>query len=224
MTKAVATTSTKTTTKTSKKTVKSTPVVEEPVVEQVVEQTPATETTEAVVVESTEVQVETETIRSRLEHLIKNKQELIADLKREIVELKRLQRDHELAVKDASKRGKKKRVRDDSTPRKPSGFASPVVVSDELYSFLANFGVTKGDPIARTDVTRYITSYIKEHNLQNPEHRREIMPDATLSKIFGEPMEHKDPNDTNSPKVFTYLKLQKYLSAHFPKSKANTSA
>jgi hypothetical protein len=30
-------------------------------------------------------------------------------------------------------------------------------------------------------------------------------------------MEPKDPNDENSPLVYTYLKLQKYLSAHFPK-------
>lgn len=216
MTKAAVTTSTPKT-KTSKKVVKSTPVeetvaptVNEPVAAPVVE---APATTEL----ATEVAPVEETVRSRLDQLIKNKQELIAELKREIVELKRVQRDHDLAVKEASKRGKKKRVQRDDTNRKPSGFASPVVVSDELYSFLANFGVKHGEPIARTDVTRYITSYIKEHDLQNPEHRREIIPDATLKKVFGEPMEHKDPNDTNSPLVFTYLKLQKYLSAHFPK-------
>lgn len=222
MNKAATSTSTSKVTKT-KKAVKSSPQVEEtPQVEvsQVVEpvQTDVVEVSQDAV-------VETETVRSRLDRLIKSKQELIVELKREIVELKRVQRDHDLAVKEASKRGKKKRVvRDDAAPRKPSGFASPVVVSDELYSFLANFGVKKGDPIARTDVTRHITSYIKEHNLQNPEHRREIVPDATLKKIFGEPLEHKDPNDTSSPKVFTYLKLQKYLSAHFPKSAASLAS
>ena len=220
MNKAATSTSISKTTKTSKKAVKSTPVVEEtPLVEVSV---PAVETTTETVVETV---VETETVRSRLDRLVKSKQELIVELKREIVELKRVQRDHDLAVKEASKRGKKKRaVRDDANPRKPSGFASPVVVSDELYSFLANFGVKKGDPIARTDVTRHITSYIKEHDLQNPEHRREIIPDASLKKIFGEPLEHQDPNDTDSPKVFTYLKLQKYLSAHFPKSAATIAA
>lgn len=219
-----AATSTSKTTKTSKKAVKSTPQVEETVVETTPVVEPVVAATTDVVESTTAEVVETETVRSRLDRLIKSKQELIAELKREIVELKRVQRDHDLAIKEASKRGKKKRaVRDDAAPRKPSGFASPVVVSDELYSFLANFGVKKGEPIARTDVTRHITSYIKEHNLQNPEHRREIVPDATLKKIFGEPLEHQDPNDTNSPKVFTYLKLQKYLSAHFPKSAAATA-
>lgn len=219
MTKAAATTSTtKSTTKSTKKVVK-TPVVEEQVVQptETVTET-VTEVEQVPTQETAEVVVETETVRSRLERLIKSKQELISELKREIVELKRLQRDHELAVKDASKKSKKKRQqRDDSVPRKPSGFASPVVVSDQLYSFLETFGVKKGEPIARTDVTRFITSYIKDHNLQNPEHRREIVPDATLKQIFGEPMERKDPNDESSPLVYTYLKLQKYLSAHFPK-------
>ena len=86
-----------------------------------------------------------------------------------------------------------------------------------MYKFLDKYGVKKGDPIARTDVTRFITTYIKEHDLQNPEHRREIVPDATLKKLFGPAMEPKDPNDANSPLVYTYLKLQRYLSPHFPK-------
>ena len=210
-----------TTTKTSKarkivqKTVEPTVVVPEPVTEEVV----ATETpvaTEAPV--DTEAQVELDTMKQRFERLIKSRQDHINELKREIAEIRKMQRDHEHAIKDASKKSKKKKaLREDSTPRKPSGFASPVTVSDDLYTFLERFGVTRGEPIARTDVTRHITQYIKENDLQNPEHRREIVPDATLKKLFGEPMELKDPNDTNSPMVYTYLKLQRYLSSHFPK-------
>jgi len=82
---------------------------------------------------------------------------------------------------------------------------------------LSQFGVKKGDPIARTDVTKYITTYIKEKDLQNPEYRREILPDATLKKLFGEPLERKNPEDESSALVYTYLRLQKYLSPHFPK-------
>jgi len=187
--------------------------VAETVAETVTESVVATET----VAETTEVEA-VESMRQRFERLIKAKQELMSQLKSEVQELRKMQRDHEVALKEASKKSKKKKLqRDESNPRKPSGFASPVVVSDELYSFLAKYNVKKGDPVARTDVTRYITSYIKEHDLQNPEHRREIVPDATLSKLFGPALEPKDPNDENSPKVYTYLKLQRYLSAHFPK-------
>ena len=188
-------------------------VVEEPVIIE----TPAVE--EPVVVETPVVEETTEvdSMKQRFERLIKTKQDLLIELKREVQELKKMQRDHELALKEASKRSRKKRVRDENSTRKPSGFASPVVVSDELYSFLESFGVKKGDPIARTDVTRYVTTYIKDKDLQNPENRREIVPDTVLDRLFGPAMEHKDPNDATSPLVYTYLKLQRYLSQHFPK-------
>lgn len=216
------TTSTKTATKTTR--AKATPKVKETPVEPVSVPT-VTETvtvtepvTEPVTVTETVAVVETDSMKQRFERLIKSKQDFMNDLKREIQELRKMQRDHEHEVKDASKKSKRKKAqRDDANPRKPSGFASPVVVSDDLYSFLSQFGVKNTDPIARTDVTRYITSYIKDKDLQNPEHRREIMPDAALKKLFGPAIEPKDPNDPKSPLVYTYLKLQRYLSPHFPK-------
>jgi chromatin remodeling complex protein RSC6 len=178
---------------------------------------PETTVEETTVPETTEV-LETESMRERFDKLIKSKLDLMAELKKEVQELRKMQRDHEHALKDAAKKSKKKKsMRDENNPRKPSGFASPVVVSDELYNFLTQFGVKKSDPIARTDVTKYITTYIKEKDLQNPEYRREIIPDATLKKLFGEPQERKNQDDENSPLVYTYLRLQKYLSPHFPK-------
>jgi len=196
------TTQAKTTTKTTKKTVK--------------KEVPTETVTPTETVAQTET-VEVNSMKQRFENLIKAKSELVLELKREIQELRKMQRDHETVVKAASKKTKKKKSRDENSTRKPSGFASPVVVSDDLYTFLSQFGVKKGDPIARTDVTRHITNYIKEKDLQNPEHRREIIPDAALKKLFGPAIEPKDPNDPKSPLVYTYLKLQRYLSAHFPK-------
>lgn len=217
MNKTATTSSTKTrSTRTVKPKATVEPVVEATVSEPVVEATPVVETAVTTVAE-TEVSAD-ESIKQRLEKLIKSKQEYMLELKREVQELRRLQRDHEHALKDASKRSKKKKSqRDASSTRKPSGFASAVVVSDELYGFLAQFGVKHGDPIARTDVTRHITSYIKEHDLQNPDYRREILPDAALGTLFGPAIEPKDPNNPDSPKVYSYMRLQKYLSNHFPK-------
>lgn len=218
MNKAATTSSTKTrsTKAKAKAVVETLPVVEPVVVEPVVVE-PVVETVTETVVETEEVMTE-ESIKQRLDRIIKAKQEYMLELKREIQELRKLQRDHEHALKDASKKSKKKKVpRDTSNPRKPSGFASAVVVSDELYDFLGQFGVKRGDPIARTDVTRHITAYIKQHDLQNPDYRREILPDAALGKLFGPAIELKDPNDPNSVKVYSYMRLQKYLSSHFPK-------
>ena len=214
------TTSTKATAKTTKKItkVKEVPVEPAPVPTPVVEPTPTPVETVTETVAEAET-TDATSMKQRFELMIKSRQTLMNDLKREIQELRKMQRDHEHAVKEASKKSKKKKTQsDDATPRKPSGFASPVIVSDDLYSFLSQFGVKKGDPIARTDVTRHITSYIKEKDLQNPDHRREIVPDAALHKLFGPAIEPKDPNDANSPLVYTYLKLQIYLSPHFPKN------
>ena len=167
-------------------------------------------------------------------------------LKSQVQELRRLQREHDQLVKDAAKKNKKKKLpRDFTKPRRSTGFAEPVIVSDELYSFLVKtkatmkdpkftpsnqeehdnwprVAVKSGVPVARTDVTSHISKYIKEHNLQNPQERREIVPDATLRKIFSEPVEESKSDATK--KVYTYLKLQKYVNHHFPARKTETTA
>ena len=159
-------------------------------------------------------------------------------LKSQIQELRRLQRDHEILIKEASKKNKKKKiVKDFTKPRRSTGFAEPVIVSDELYTFLTKTKATMKDPkfvpssqeehnnwpripvksgvpVARTDVTSHISKYIKDNNLQNPQERREIIPDAALRKIFSDPVE--DSKTDASKKVYTYLKLQKYVNHHFP--------
>jgi len=170
---------------------------------------------------STETSPPLDSLKSRFNNLIIAKQNLITDLKREIKELRNIQREYDSSLRIAQKvnNTKKKALRDISNTRKPSGFASPVFVSDDLYTFLERYSVKRGEPIARTDVTRYIAQYIKDNDLQNPDARREILPDAVLLNLFGSPQEHRDPSDPNSPKVFTYLRLQKYLTPHFPKKK-----
>jgi hypothetical protein len=166
-------------------------------------------------------------------------------LKTEVQELRKLQREHEQLVKDASRKNKKKKLpRDFTKPRRSTGFAEPVIVSNELYAFLVKtkatmkdstftpknqeehdnwprVAVKAGTPVARTDVTSHISRYIKEHNLQNPSERREIVPNASLKTIFSEPVE---PSKSDASKnVYTYLKLQKYVNHHFPSRKTEAT-
>ena len=86
--------------------------------------------------------------------------------------------------------------------RVPSGFVRPTKISDELAKFL---GKPVGTEMARTDVSRHINSYIRHHNLQDPQNGRRINPDAKLRSILsiGE-------NDE-----LTYFNLQKYMKHHF---------
>lgn len=59
--------------------------------------------------EVTATDAQTTSLKMRFDTLIKSKQDLMNDIKREIQELRKMQRDHEHAVKDASKRSKKKK-------------------------------------------------------------------------------------------------------------------
>ena len=89
--------------------------------------------------------------------------------------------------------------------RAPSGFVKPSGISKELAKFL---GVAEDTMIARTDVTKLITSYVKDHNLQDPTNGRKINPDTKLSNLLG----------VKSSDEVTYFNLQKYMKPHFVKA------
>ena len=105
-------------------------------------------------------------------------------------------------IKQSQKVAKKKRKNGN---RAPSGFVKPTRISDELASFL---GVEKGVEMARTDVTKEITAYIRAHSLQDKDNGRQISPDAKLKGLL----------QIGGDDVLTYFNLQKYMSPHFAKS------
>ncbi len=61
-----------------------------------------------------------------------------------------------------------------------------------------------GSMVARTEVTKYLIKYIKEHSLQNKENKRIIAPDKKLSELL----------ECGEDEV-TYFNLQKYMNKHF---------
>ena len=61
--------------------------------------------------------------------------------------------------------------------------------------------VVGSDPLPRGQMVSRVWDYIKQHNLQNPENRREILADDKLKPIFG-----KD-------KV-TMFEMNRYLAQH----------
>ena len=85
---------------------------------------------------------------------------------------------------------------------KPSGFAKPGYISPELCNFL---GKPNGTEMARTDVTRFLTTYIKDHDLQNKENKKEIICDAALSGLL----------KPNKDDIITYFNLQSYMKRHY---------
>lgn len=124
----------------------------------------------------------------------------IASLKSEFRNLeKRSIRELKVAQKANAKRKRK------STNRAPSGFVKPTLISNELASFLNK---PVGTEMARTEVTREINGYIREHNLQDKENGRKINPDKKLASLL----------KITSGDELTYFNLQRYMSPHFAKS------
>ena len=84
-----------------------------------------------------------------------------------------------------------------------SGFLKPVKISSEMAKFT---GWKPEDLKSRVDVTKFICNYIREHKLQNPEDRRQIVADKKLSKLL-------DYNEGDKP--LTYYRIQTYMKKHF---------
>ena len=108
-----------------------------------------------------------------------------------------------VAAQKASSKRKKR-----TTTRSPSGFVKPTRISDELASFLSK---PSGTEMARTDVTRDINKYIREHGLQDKDNGRKINPDSKLSTLL----------KVGKGDVLTYFNLQRYMSPHFAKAGAS---
>ena len=93
----------------------------------------------------------------------------------------------------------------DAADRKPSGFARPSPLSDQLCDVL---GVEKGTEMPRTTVTRMICKIIKDNGINDAVNKRQIdlsKPQAQALKALLVP----EPGAT-----ITYFNLQKYLKKH----------
>ncbi|NBO55718.1 MAG: hypothetical protein EBU84_14275 [Actinobacteria bacterium] len=121
-----------------------------------------------------------------------------------VAELKRLEKRVARLQKEADKRRRKSKKPvegEEAKPRKLSIFELPTPLSNELCSFL---GVSNGSKESRSNVTKAITSYVKQHNLKN---KHTIAPDAKLTSLLR----------VKEGEVLTYFNLQRYLNPHYLK-------
>ena len=63
--------------------------------------------------------------------------------------------------------------------------------------------------MARTEVTKHLTKYIKAHNLQDQSDKRKILPDKKLKTLLKLPKGEQ----------VTYFNLQKWMKPHFASAK-----
>jgi chromatin remodeling complex protein RSC6 len=128
-----------------------------------------------------------------------------------ITESKKLEKRAAKLQKLADKRKRKVRTEgEEGKPAKPSIFKVPTAITPALCAFM---GLPAGSLESRANVSKYITTYVREHNLKDAKHG--INPDGPLKKLLtnlkdGEPL--------------TYFNLQKYLNIHYIKAAAPSTA
>ena len=99
------------------------------------------------------------------------------------------------AVKAAKAKGGKAEPAASPGAQKPNALQQPLQPSKELAAVVGT------GPLPRGEVVSKVWDYIKKHDLQNPENRREILADDTLEAVFGK-------------KKVTMFEMNKYLAQH----------
>ena len=117
-------------------------------------------------------------------------------------ELSKLRTDFKKLKKQVNKMSKDST--EDKAEKPLSGFAKPQKLSEALTKFL---GIDKDAMMARTEVTKEINKYVKAHDLQNPENKRELILDDKLRTII----------TAGEDETVTFFNLQRYMSPHYIK-------
>lgn len=207
-TKTNTTTTTKTVAKATKaiktpKAATATPVKAAPVVEA------AAPVIETPVVEETIVAEPISTVFGQFTDFMAKLQAVNASMSSLRTEFRGLERQVSRELKAAAKATAKRKRKTGN--RAPSGFVKPTLISNELAGFL---GKPVGTEMARTEVTREINAYIREHKLQDKDNGRKIIADKKLTGLLKLKKEDE----------LTYFNLQKYMSPHFAKASDKVAA
>jgi chromatin remodeling complex protein RSC6 len=164
----------------------------------------------------TETHVDTRSADAILTSLQEHLKALGSEMSTRVREAVKEALDATKALKREARDSKKRRRKDPSemTPeekkawearRANNAFLKLRPISDELSSFM---GLPAKSQRSQTDVTKFISNYVKTHNCFDPNFKRRIIPDAKLAKL----LRVKDGQEV------TYLNLQSFLKVHFIKT------
>ena len=154
-----------------------------------------------VVVEDSSVDTTTrpeDVLSQQLTSLLLSVTEVMSQLKSVHSEVKVVEKNYGKLLKDHDKTTNKRRRQ----YRKPSGFAKPSPLSDEMTEFL---GLEKGVEIPRNEVTKLINQYLVDNGLRDETDKRKILPDKKLTILL----------NLKGDENLSYFNLQKYIKHHF---------
>ena len=146
-----------------------------------------------------ELSIEDTPIETQFKEILNSLTEQKTQITNSINKIKQLQKTCAKELKN-----KKNKKSDPTKKREPSGFTKPIKLSEDLCSFLDK---PNGTEMARTEVTKLISIYIKENNLQLEQDKRTIVPDKKLTSLL---------KSSKSDKI-TYFNLQTWMKPHYIK-------
>jgi hypothetical protein len=128
--------------------------------------------------------------------------------------VKSVQEASKVAKKEQRDSKKKRKINpEDMTPeqkkayearRANNAFLVERPLTPELCSFMS---IAVGSKRSQTQVTKYISDYVKSHSCFDPNFKRRILPNAALAKLLR----------VDDKTEVTYLNLQRFLKVHFVK-------
>lgn len=154
------------------------------------------------------------TIGSVVERLREIRARFANDLKEIIADTLLAAKASAKQVKEAGRRRRVKKDVADMTAeekaawelrRSKNAFLKPRGLSTELCSFMS---LPAGSQRSQTEVTKFVSNYVKTHSCFDPTNKRHIIPDGVLSRLLR--VTDKD--------TVTYLNLQSFLKVHFLKT------
>jgi len=178
--------------------------------------TPAkTEVTVPTVAAPAVVEASTASSESQLAALAEQLKSLSSELSTKVRDAVRAVQEAAKTAKREARDSKKKKRRDPATMtpeekaawearRANNAFLVQRPLTDELCHFM---GLKSGETRSQTQVTKFISEYVKTHSCFDPSFKRRILPNAALAKLLR--VGDKDE--------VTYLNLQSFLKVHFVK-------
>jgi len=162
------------------------------------------------------VVVATASSESQLVALAETLKSLSADLSTRVRDAVKAVQEAAKSAKREARDSKKKKKVDPATltpeqraawekRRANNAFLVQRPLTEELCHFM---GLKTGETRSQTQVTKFISEYVKKHSCFDPSFKRRILPNAALAKLLR--VSDKDE--------VTYLNLQSFLKVHFIKS------
>jgi chromatin remodeling complex protein RSC6 len=157
----------------------------------------------------------TESSEVQLVRLAETLKALSTDLSTRVRDAVKAVQEAAKSAKREARDSKKKKRKDPSTMtpeekaawearRSNNAFLVQRPITPELAKFM---GLAEGSKRSQTEVTKFISEYVKSHGCFDPSFKRRILPNAALSKLLR----------VDDKAEVTYLNLQSFLKVHFIK-------